>query len=170
MKALLIGFGTLVALPLLAFGGITGSSLGPSPVLQSDLAAQVLSHPAIKLSPAAASDVRAGIADPRVLSVLLILAEEHTLDWVGPFRTGHSYYVKGTRRASNHSFGRAVDIISVDGAPVSLSNSAALRATETILFLPEPIRPDEVGSPWRLPLSGSFTDADHRGHIHVGWS
>lgn len=170
MKAILIAFGALVALPVLALGGASGSSIGSIALPQGDLAADVLSHPAIKLSPAAASDVRAGIPDPRVLSVLLILAEEHTLDWVGPIRTGHSYYVRGTRRVSHHSLGRAVDIIWVDGALVSSSNPGALRATQTILSLPEPLRPDEVGSPWRLPLRGSFTDADHRGHIHAGWS
>lgn len=170
MKAVLIVFGTLVMLPELALGGVSGAAIGVPVIPQDDLAAQVLSHPGIKLSPAADSDVRAGIADPRVLSVLLMLAEDHALDLVGPIRTGHSYYVRGTRRASNHSFGRAVDIISIDGTRVSVSNAAALRATETILSLPEPLGPDEVGSPWELPSRGSFTDSDHRGHIHVGWS
>ena len=34
------------------------------------------------------------------------------------------------------------------------------------------IRPDELGSPWpelgRFP--GAFTDEDHMGHLHLGWS
>lgn len=170
LKAVLIAFTTVIALPVLALGGVSEASFGAPVIPEGDLVAEVLSNPAIKLSSAADSDVRSGIADPRLLSVLLILADEHILDRVGPIRTGHSYYIRGTRRASNHSFGRAVDISWVDGARVSVSNEAALRATETILSLPEPLRPDEVGSPWELPSRGSFSDGDHRGHIHVGWS
>lgn len=169
MKVIAAVVGVLLSIPVLALGGLApASDLGLPP--EADLAPMVLSHPNITLSAAAASDVRGGIADSRVLGVLLVLAEDHTLDWVGPIRTGHSYYVRGTRRISNHSFGRAVDIISVDGARVSSTNLGALQAVRTLLSLPDPLRPDEVGSPWRVPSYGSFTDSSHQLHIHVGFS
>ena len=74
------------------------------------LAAAVLSNPNIELRPEAEADVRAGRVDPRVLAVLLALADRFSLAGVGPFVSGHSYYVAGTNRPSNHAFGRAVDI------------------------------------------------------------
>lgn len=169
MKVIAAVVGVLLSIPVLALGGL-GSASEPVLALEGDLPAMVLSHPNIELSSSAASDIRNGIADPQVLGVLLVLAEDHTLDWVGPIRTGHSYYVRGTLRVSNHSFGRAVDIISVDGARVSSSNLGALQTVRTLLSLPDPLRPDEVGSPWRLPSYGSFTDSSHQLHIHVGFS
>lgn len=171
MKAIVLAFGILVSLPVLALGGLDSSGIGTVEAPTEDLVAQVLSHPDITLSRGAAADVRGGVADRRVLALLLILAEEHTLDWVGPIRTGHSYYVKGTNRVSNHVYGRAVDIIWVDGSPVTPSNLGALQATKTMLSLPSPLRPDQVGSPWMIPTDGVvvFTK-DHHDHLHAGWS
>jgi hypothetical protein len=169
MKLVVAVFIAVLGLPLVGLAGATGSSIGKVAGPDGDLSAQVLVHPSIALSSAAASDVRGGIAHARALSVLLILAEEHTLS-AGPIRTGHSYYVKGTSRVSDHVFGRAVDVTRIDGRSVSPTNLGALRAVQTVLSLPEPLRPDEVGSPWRFPERGSFTDREHRDHIHVGWS
>lgn len=168
MKALALVLGLFLGLPILALGEVGGGEID---LAEDHLVGSVLSHPGIHLSSAATSDIRSGITDPRVLGLLLVLAEEHTLDWVGPIKTGHSYYVKGTRRVSNHSFGRAVDIIWVDEAPVSRRNLGALQATRTMLTLPEPLRPDQVGSPCMIPTPGVvvFTK-DHHHHLHAGWS
>jgi hypothetical protein len=141
-----------------------------APCQAGELEARVLSHPRIGLRPEARGDVAAGLIDPRVLQVLLFLAERHDLNSVGPLITAHSYYVRGTTRPSNHAFGQAVDISVIDGVAVSIANPAALDAMEMILSLPPPLLPDELGGPWLLhhPPVRIFT-RDHGDHIHVGW-
>jgi hypothetical protein len=142
----------------------------PRPCQAGDLEAMVLSDRRIGLRPEARGDVAAGRIDPRVLEVLLVLAERHVLNSVGPLITGHSYYVRGTTTPSNHAFGRAVDISVIDGVPVSIANPAALDAMEIILSLQPPLLPDELGGPWLLyhPPVRIFT-RDHGDHVHVGW-
>lgn len=130
----------------------------------------VLSHPHIELRSEARADVAAGRVDGRVLGALLFLASEHRLGSVGPFATGHSLYVDGTNRISNHAYGRAVDIPIVDGVAVSSSNAAAHSAAQSLLSLDGALRPDELGSPWQFPAPEAFTDEDHRGHLHIGYS
>ncbi|MPZ15543.1 MAG: transglycosylase SLT domain-containing protein [Chloroflexi bacterium] len=135
------------------------------------LAQAVLSHPHIELRPDARADLEAGLVDQRVLAALLRLAVDHRLRAVGPFVSGHSVYVKGTTRVSNHAVGRAVDIPIVNGHPVSASNVAARAAAESLVRLPPQLRPDELGGPWHFSVSGvsSFTK-NHHTHIHIGYS
>lgn len=163
-----IGFALAAA--LLFSVGLSGgaSGLQVDGGNEADLAQAVLASPSIAFTKAARTDVEAGSADPRVLAVLLRVAQTHRLGGVGPIKTGHSYYVKGTTRVSNHSFGRAVDISMVDGMAVSSKNLSALQVVRELLSFPSPLRPDEVGSPWDLPDRGSFSDAAHSRHIHFG--
>jgi hypothetical protein len=88
---------------------------------------------------------------------------------VSCLRTGHSWFVKGTRRVSNHSVWRAVDVDRVDGRPVSPANAAARRLAVWIGRGGAGVQPSEVGSPWRLEGRPWFTDAGHQGHLHVGF-
>jgi hypothetical protein len=131
----------------------------------------VLSNPNIELRPEAEADVGAGRVDPRVLAALLALSQRFSLAGVGPIVTGHSYYVAGTNRPSNHAFGRAVDIGSIDGELVSRANGAARQAALALASLSAPLRPDEIGSPFAelSNLPGLFSDADHQDHIHLGY-
>jgi hypothetical protein len=135
-----------------------------------ELEAMVLSNPRIELSSLAAGDVAAGRIDPRVLEVLLVLAERFDLGSVGPLISGHSYFVAGTTTPSNHSFGRAVDISVIDGQAVSIYNAAARAAMQLVISLQPPLVPDELGGPWLLYRAGvrTFTQ-DHHDHIHIGW-
>jgi hypothetical protein len=135
-----------------------------------ELEAMVLSNPRIELSSLAVGDVAAGRIDPRVLEVLLVLAERFDLGSVGPLISGHSYFVAGTTTPSNHSFGRAVDISVIDGQAVSIYNPAARDAMEMVLTLPPSLLPDELGGPWLLYHAGvrTFTK-DHHDHVHIGW-
>lgn len=173
MKLLLGGVTALLLFPVIAIGAVFDSGHQEGVLLHAleyeALRASVLEHPRIGLTPGARRDVEAGIAHPRVLGLLLVLAERHELGPVGPIKTGHSYFVRGTTRVSNHSYGRAVDILAIDGAYVSPTHQGAYEAVRYILFLPEPLRPHEVGSPWRFAARGSFSDSDHRGHIHAAW-
>ena len=135
------------------------------------LAPAVLAHPNVALRPEAEADVRAGRVDPRLLATLLTLGKTFRLGSVGPFATGHSEFVAGTSRRSNHFFGRAVDVGAIDGQPVSARNAAAEAAARAVATLPGELRPDEVGTPFpeldRLP--GFFSDEAHADHLHLGY-
>jgi hypothetical protein len=149
----------------------TGRAANVRACQAGELEAMVLSHPHIHLASLAAGDVAEGRVDPRVLQVLLHLAERHDLGSVGPLISGHSYFVAGTTSPSNHAFGRAVDISVIDGEAVSIYNSAARDAMQMVLTLPPPMLPDELGGPWLLPHPASvavFT-RDHGDHLHIGW-
>jgi hypothetical protein len=103
-----------------------------------------------------------------VLAALATLVREHTIG-VSVIRTGHSRYVAGTRRVSNHYHARAVDISMVDGRPVGPGNDAARAAVAEVAAA---VHPDELGSPFaqlsgRIP--GHFSDAAHHDHLHLGW-
>jgi hypothetical protein len=86
-----------------------------------------------------ARDLRSPLLDPRVRELLAGAARAYPIR-VSCVRTGHSTYVKGTRRVSNHTAWRAVDLDQGDGPPVSRGPSAvgvpgsatpATRATST---------------------------------------
>lgn len=173
MKLALGGVACLLLVPVLAMGALAGGvALEASPrstlLGSGGLGNAVLSHPNIVLSLPARRDVEAGTADGRALSLLLALAERHRLV-AGPIKSGHTYFVRGTFRVSNHSFGRGVDISVIDGNRVAAANPNAYDAVLFVLTLESPMRPDEIGSPWRFDSEGSFSDSDHRDHIHVGW-
>ena len=133
--------------------------------------AALLANPNLTLSPEAGADLAAGRVDRRVMEVLAAMAGDHRIS-VSVIETGHSMHVKGTDRVSNHYYGRAVDIYEVDGAPVSAANDGALELAVALLTADASIRPDELGSPWPElgHFPGAFTDADHLGHLHLGWS
>ena len=132
--------------------------------------ASLVDHPGFSASAGAKADLLAGEVDPRVLAALAAAVAEHSIE-VSVIETGHSQFVRGTDRVSNHYHGRAVDIASVDGQAVSTSNQGALRLALALLTADASLRPDELGSPWpelsRFP--GAFADADHVDHLHLGW-
>ena len=82
----------------------------------------------------------------------------------------HSWFVKGTRRVSNHSVWRGVDIDRVDGRPVSPSNAAVRGAGPLDRPWRAGAQPSEVGSPWAFGGRPWFTDSGHQGHLHVGFA
>jgi hypothetical protein len=115
-----------------------------------------------------ASDYRSPLLDSRVRTLLVAAAARQPIR-VSCVRTGHSWFVKGTRRVSNHSVWRAVDLDRVDGLPVSYANAAARRLTLWIGRGGAGVQPSEVGSPWAFGGRPWFTDAGHQGHLHVGF-
>jgi hypothetical protein len=114
------------------------------------------------------TDLASGKLDLRVQSLLAVIAERHTIR-LSCLRTGHSKYVKGTTRVSNHTVWRAVDIDIVDGRPVSRSSRAARALVVWLDGLEGPLRPSEIGSPWAIGHRPYFTDEGHQGHVHVGF-
>jgi hypothetical protein len=115
-----------------------------------------------------ATDLASGRLDLRVQSLLAVLADRHRIR-LSCLRSGHSRYVKGTTRLSNHTVWRAVDIDRVDGQPVSPASPAARRLVGWLDRLQGPLRPAEIGSPFPIGHRPYFTDEGHQGHIHVGY-
>jgi hypothetical protein len=171
LKVIAASLAGLLLIPVLVIGAVAGGFGNTTGAVDGDVIAAVLGDPHIRFTPAARADVKSGSIDARILEVLLLLAQDHELAPVGPLITGHTYFVKGTTRVSNHASGRAVDIIGVDGGPVSPTNGAARAVVEEALTLPAPLAPDEVGGPWIVQAGArlSFTNADHQDHIHIGY-
>jgi hypothetical protein len=115
-----------------------------------------------------AADLASGRLDLRVQSLLAVLAERHAIR-LSCLRAGHSTFVKGTTRVSNHTVWRAVDIDRVDGRPVSRSSRAARVLALWLDGLEGPLRPVEVGSPFAFGHRPYFTDEGHQGHVHIGF-
>jgi hypothetical protein len=113
-------------------------------------------------------DLASGRLDLRVQSLLAVLAERHAVR-ISCLRSGHSRYVKGTTRVSNHTVWRAVDIDRVDGRRVSRRSRAAWRLVTWLDGVEGPLRPAEIGSPFDLGHRPYFSDEGHRGHVHVGY-
>ena len=151
----------------------TTVTIDPPPALANGTARQqaVLTSSQIGLRPLAAFDVVDGRVDSRVLVTLLELAQRLQLGGVGPFISGHPYFIAGTDIPSNHAFGRAIDIGSVGGEPVSVANAAAREVVHALVSLPAPLRPDEIGCPFADlgDLPGVFSNADHQDHLHIGF-
>jgi hypothetical protein len=113
------------------------------------------------------ADLKAGRVDPRVVSVLEELAKKHKLT-ISAMVSDHDKLTSGGS-ISNHYYGRAVDIATVDGRPVTPGNLAARRIAVALSSLPASIRPTEIGSPWQLPGAAYFSDSEHQNHLHVAF-
>lgn len=129
----------------------------------------LLTNPGLTLSANARADLSAGIVDARIVALLTLLLDKHKLA-VSVFKTGHSEYVAGTDRVSNHYYGRAVDIYQVDGQPVTPTSTTARTLVDELATVTGALAPSEVGSPFVLPNPGFFTDADHQNHVHIGYA
>jgi hypothetical protein len=116
-----------------------------------------------------AADLAAGRLDLRVAALLAALTERFSVR-VSCLRAGHSRYVRGGRRVSNHAVGRAVDLDRVDGRPVGPGSPAARALAGWLDRLDGPLRPAEVGSPFAAGRRGWFTDDGHQHHLHVGYA
>jgi hypothetical protein len=116
-----------------------------------------------------ALDLRSPRLDARVRELLSGAARRYPIR-VSCLRTGHSTYVKGTRRISNHTVWRAVDLDVVGGRPVGPGNAAARDLAWRIGRLRGRLAPAEVGSPWTFGGGRPwFSDAGHQRHLHVGY-
>ncbi len=116
-----------------------------------------------------APDLASGKLDLRVQSILAVIADRYEVR-ISCLKTGHSRYVKGTTRVSNHYVWRAVDLDRVDGLPVSPTSGAAKALTTWLDGLEGPLRPAEIGSPFPIGHEPYFTDEGHQEHVHIGYS
>jgi hypothetical protein len=129
----------------------------------------LLANDALSFAPAAADDIAHGVADRRLVALLGWIALRHHIV-VSVIRTGHSRYVAGTHKVSNHWYGRAATISEVDGEPVAPGSRAAAALWDELQLAPKALRPDEIGAPWSDPANPRwFTGPDEQAEIHVGF-
>lgn len=159
----------------LVAGGWTASQIilavPPPPVrAMSAVARSVLDNGRIRLPEPARWDIQAGIVDDRVLRLLLLIAQERTVD-VTVFAGGHPRNVFGTARISNHIAGRAVDVWAVGDVPViSQRDRAGYLYGLTRSLLAQGVT--ELGAPWDFDgpaKATSFANTVHMDHLHLGF-
>jgi hypothetical protein len=129
----------------------------------------LLGSDAIAFAPAAADDISHGVADQRLIALLAWVAQRHHVV-VTIIRTGHAKFVGGTRKVSNHWYGRAATISEVDGEAVTAGSPASKLLWAELQKAPPAIRPVEIGSPWASASNPRiFTGPDEKATIHVGF-
>ena len=130
---------------------------------------ELLDHSDVRLPNAAQSDLIAGIIAPEVALILLALAATYRID-VTAFSAGHPEEVFGTKRTSNHTRGRAVDVWAVNDVPV-IDMSPDDPLLQEFLTAARDLGSDEIGGPTDPDGPGGvhFTDALHRDHVHIGF-
>jgi hypothetical protein len=130
---------------------------------------RLLADNSLAFAPAAADDIAHHVADKRLVALLAWMAQRHGVV-VTVIRSGHARYVAGTRKESNHWYGRAATISEVDGRAVSARSEAAAALWKELLTAPQAIRPDEIGAPWSSPANPRwFTGPGERTTLHVGF-
>ena len=139
--------------------------------LGSGDASAVLNNPNVTLCSACRQDLIDGIIEQRVIDFLAWAGQGHQVA-VSVLKTGHSRFVAGSGRVSNHWEGRGADLYAIDGQDVSPSCQQCRAFVEEVVPLGAG-RPDEMGQPWPdLVGAGGwnvFADAGHADHVHVGW-
>ncbi len=131
--------------------------------------ANLLANNSLAFAPAAADDIAHHVADKRLVALLAWMAQRHGVV-VTVIRSGHARYVPGTRKVSNHWYGRAATISEVDGRPVSAGSGAAAALWRELRSAPKAIRPDEIGAPWSSPANPRwFTGKAEQTTLHVGF-
>jgi hypothetical protein len=134
---------------------------------RSPIDAAVLRNSHLTLDANGKQDFAKGRMDPRLGTILLRLAENHRIT-LSATTSDHPQNTAGGS-PSNHWYGRAVDIATVDGEIVRPNSAAGRRLATELTRIDPSIRPDEIGSPWAITAPGFFTDGDHQDHIHVAF-
>jgi len=142
--------------------GAEGTGGPPSPETEA-----LLQNKNVVLDAAGIKDMKEGRIDPRIVSVLTKLSENHKIT-ISATESDHPKFTTGGS-VSNHHLGRGVDIAAIDGVPVSASNFDAREMASHLIDLDPSIRPSEIGSPFAIAGPAFFTDAAHQNHIHIGF-
>ncbi|MDP8951090.1 MAG: hypothetical protein M3N18_02435 [Actinomycetota bacterium] len=177
----------------LALGPCTPGRAGAAEGVSGE-AKELLETPNFEASPKAIGDLKAGIVDPRLVTTLQTVAEEHRI-CVDAFKEGH-YFLPGVPDGplipasygeagglpNTHYYGRAADIRRVDGRPVrgNGDDQEVLNIGETIAGIPPQERPDQLIGPssWAETLDRSYGEgwildpdqlALHEDHLHIGY-
>jgi hypothetical protein len=126
----------------------------------------------IEMPDSARLDILAGRVSPILLALMADIADQ-TPYAISVLATGHPHNVFETDRTSDHTVGRAMDIIRVGDRWVIDDRgevSATLDLIDWLYYHPH-VR--QIGSPWDLDeelSTRSFTDEVHQDHVHVAIS
>jgi hypothetical protein len=130
---------------------------------------RVLEEKRLTLPAAAQADIKAGLIDDRILSLLKTLSQRWDLN-VQVLKSGHPRNVFPTNRISNHTRGRAVDIWAIDGVPVIRAPRSSWRG---LMMAAAERGANEIGGPADIDkVAGRppyFTNAVHQDHVHIGF-
>jgi soluble lytic murein transglycosylase-like protein len=115
-------------------------------------------------------DLESGAIDPRIVGLLGAITQTHQIT-ISALRSDHSEYTT-EGNVSNHYYGRAMDIASVDG--VSCTDTApdapCGELATTLSQLPAPAMPTELIYCYDVDGPGpAFARSDHCDHVHVGY-
>lgn len=132
-------------------------------------ATALLANPNLILTARARGDLESGNVNQKLVDFLAWSVQRHKIS-VSVIKTGHSEFVAGTDRRSNHFFFRGADIFSVDGQSVR-DACVPCRTYAEEISASGAGRPDETGVPWgdMVGSPGFFNNAAHEDHIHAGW-
>ena len=144
--------------------GQEGTGTGGKPDAE---ALAILKNKNITFDSVGVADIKAGRIDPRIVAVLTKLSQEHKIV-VSCMCSDHPRMTT-SGFVSNHTYGRGLDIASIDGEIVSPGSALAREVASELSEFPASIRGDEIGSPFAISGPGYFTDAAHQNHIHVGF-
>ncbi|HEX8689295.1 MAG TPA: lytic murein transglycosylase [Solirubrobacterales bacterium] len=133
---------------------------------------RVLADRGIELPDCDRIEIRGGQVDRRVLGTLAYLSEQGFRLTITSMLCGRHGSITTSGNISNHSFGGAVDIATINGVPV-LGNQGPGTLThellKAVLRLQGTMVPDELISLEELG-GPSFAMGDHADHVHIGWS
>ena len=115
-------------------------------------------------------DIQKGRIDSRILTLIAAISQEHTLR-ISSLRSDHGMNTS-SGNVSNHYFGRAMDIASIDGVPCTVTavESPCGKMVRSLASLPPGLMPTELIFCFDADGPGpAFAQADHCDHIHAGY-
>jgi hypothetical protein len=115
-------------------------------------------------------DIQGGLLDQRVVGLLALMTRTHQIT-ITALRSDHSE-MTASGNVSNHFYGRAMDIASVDGVSCTDTSTTAPCAElgYSLAQLPAPLHPTELIYCFDLDGPGpAFSLPDHCDHIHAGY-
>ncbi len=115
-------------------------------------------------------DLDSGAIDPRIVGLLGAITQSHQIT-ISALRSDHSQYTT-EGNVSNHYYGRAMDIASVDGVSCTDTSPTAPcgELATTLSQLPAPAMPTELIYCYDVDGPGpAFARSDHCDHVHVGY-
>jgi hypothetical protein len=139
-------------------------------VLPGDVASQINWQNLTLSNDLELRDIQAGMLDQRVTGLLALMTKEHQIT-ITALRSDHSQ-MTASGNVSNHFYGRAMDIASVDGVSCTDTSTTAPCAElgYALAQLPAPLHPTELIYCFDLDGPGpAFALPDHCDHIHAGY-
>jgi soluble lytic murein transglycosylase-like protein len=139
-------------------------------VLPGDVASQINWNNLTLSNDLELRDIQAGMLDQRVTGLLALMTKDHQIT-ITSLRSDHSQ-MTASGNVSNHFYGRAMDIASVDGVSCTDTSTTAPCAElgYALAQISGPLHPTELIYCFDLDgLGPAFALPDHCDHIHAGY-